>query len=385
MIASLTLIGLNTMVGIRNGGHNMENFQGKSALEWAELACQSLMHDYEPIDLPPRERWHYHQGVFLWSMLDVWQITGNQDYFDYVKKYVDGLVDEEGNFLFARGELDAIQAGLLLFPLYEQTSDKRYAIAATRLRNLLRTLNRTKQGGFWHKDHYPYQMWLDGLYMAGPFAIKYSQLFKDPDLVDLVLLQEELMRKYTKDERTGLYFHGYDESKSAPWATEKGHAPEIWGRALGWYAMVLTLFIDLLPEDHVKQATLRQVLQELVDSLIKYRDSETGLWYQIVDKTYEEDNWLESSCSSLFIYTIAKAINKGYISPAYRTLIKQSYQGLIQHKVTCDKSGYLSVHDICIGTSIGEYSYYVNRETSVNDLHGVGAFILASVQMHLLD
>ncbi|KAB8137591.1 glycoside hydrolase 105 family protein [Gracilibacillus oryzae] len=352
----------------------------RSALDWAKLACDTLMNQYEPVKLPPADRWHYHQGVFLCGMHDVWQRTGEQKYFDYFKEYVDKLIDEEGNFYFARSELDAIQPGLLLLPLYKQTYDQRYKTAAAKLRNLLNTLNKTKEGGFWHKDKYPYQMWLDGLYMAGPFTIQYGQMFDEPELTDLVMEQERLMRKNTKKEN-GLYYHGYDESKQTPWATEKGHAPEVWGRALGWYSMVTANFIEMLPEEHEKRDELKQVVHELIDALIKYQDEATGLWYQVVDKAEDEGNYLESSCSCLFAYAIAKAVNKGYIDKSYWSYAEKAFQGLVENKVEIDEKGNFHLHDICIGTSIGTYDYYVNRETSTNDLHGVGAFILASVQL----
>ncbi len=353
-----------------------------SALDWAKIACDTLMDQYEPVKLPPADRWHYHQGVFLCGMQDVYKYTGEEKYFDYYKEYVDKLVDEEGNFYFARSELDAIQPGLLLLPLYEKTKDRRYKMAASKLRNLLNTLNKTKESGFWHKDKYPYQMWLDGLYMAGPFAIQYGQLFDEPELTELVLEQERLMRKNTKKEN-GLYYHGYDESKQTPWATERGHAPEVWGRALGWYAMVTTNFIEMLEENHPKRDELKQVVQELIDALVAFQDEETGLWYQVVDKQDQPDNYLESSCSCLFTYAIAKAVNKGYIDPSYRAKAEKAYQGLIDDKVKVDDDGRFQLTDICIGTSIGTYDYYVQRKTSTNDLHGVGAFILASIQLEM--
>lgn len=356
-------------------------FNGKSALEWAEAASFSLMNQYEPNKLPPENRWHYHQGVFLCGMLDVWNETKKQEYFDYVKEYVDKLVDEDGNVLFRRSELDAIQPGLLLLPLYEETKDKRYKIAATKLRNLLNTLNKTSEGGFWHKDNYPYQMWLDGLYMTGPFAIQYGQMFQEPELTDLIMHQEELMRKYTKDEKTGLYFHGWDEKKQQPWATEKGHAPEIWGRALGWYAMVIVNFIEMLPASHPKRNKLIHVIRDLFESLRNYQDEETGIWYQVVNKGYLEDNWLESSSSSLFVYAMAKAVNKEYVDQEYLEVARRAYEGIIKNNIIFDENNNLILTGISIGTSIGIYDYYIGRETSHNDLHGVGAFILASIQM----
>jgi len=359
------------------------DFKGKTALMWAEKACRSLMNQFEPNQLPPENKWHYHQGVFLCGMLEVWKETANEEYYAYVKEYVDKLIDEEGNFLFARSELDAIQPGLLLLPLYKETGDKRYKIAATKLRNLLKTINKTSEGGYWHKDKYPYQMWLDGLYMAGPFAIQYGQMFNEPELLDSVLYQEELMRKHTKNDKNGLYHHGWDEKAEQAWATQSGQAPEVWGRALGWYAMVLTYFIELLPESNPKREELITVLQELFDSLIKYQD-ETGLWFQVIDKGHLEDNWLESSCSSLFVYAMAKAVNNGNVDEKYVTAAKTGYEGILRKSITFDADANLVLTDICIGTSVGDYDYYIGRETSKNDLHGVGAFILASVEMHKL-
>ncbi|GAE30659.1 rhamnogalacturonides degradation protein RhiN [Halalkalibacter hemicellulosilyticusJCM 9152] len=356
--------------------------KGKNALEWAVKASKSVMSEYEPIMLPPANRWHYHQGVFLCGVYQLYLETGDDAYFHYVKEYVDKLVDEQGNFYFERDQLDAIQPGLLLLPLYEQTGEVRYKIAASKLRNLLKTINKTSEGGFWHKDKYPYQMWLDGLYMAGPFTMQYGQLFNEPELVDLVLQQEALMRKNTYDRETGLYFHGWDESGETAWSVpETNTAPEIWGRSLGWYGLAIVDLISLLPENHEKRGDLIRVLQNLIVNLVRYQDEGTGMWYQIINKGHLEDNWLESSCSSLFVYTIAKAVKCGYIDRAYAENAKRGYEGIVTTYIQEEPSGNVSLTGICIGTSIGVYEYYVNRKTSVNDLHGVGTFILASLQL----
>ncbi|RKL68178.1 glycoside hydrolase 105 family protein [Salipaludibacillus neizhouensis] len=362
---------------------NQTLYQGKTAMEWAEIASESLMKQYdEPLQLPPANRWHYHQGVFLCGVLDVWRDTGKEAYYQYVKKYVDDLVDEEGNFYFRRDELDAIQPGLLLYPLIEREDDKRYKVALDKLRNLLETVNRTKSNGLWHKDKYPYQMWLDGLYMAGPFTMQYGLKYDEPELIEFVLHQEKLMRRFTKSEATGLYHHGWDESISTDWAVpEKGHAPEIWGRALGWYGMALTMLIELLPEDHPGRQELIVVLADLIKDLVRYQDKETGLWHQVVDKGENKDNWLETSCTSLFLLTIIRAVNQGYVDQSYYEYAKKGYEGILKHKVRFE-GDRLILSGVCIGTSIGVYDYYMERETVDNDLHGVGAFILSSIQMH---
>ena len=349
----------------------------------AEKACRTIMDTYTPKELPPGNRWHYHQGVFLYGMLRVWEVTGKDEYFEYTKAYIDNLIDDEGNFYFARDELDSIQVGILLFPLYEATNDKKYVIAATKLRNLLKTINKTSEGGYWHKDKYPYQMWLDGLYMAGPFSLMYGEHFNEPELAQAVLYQEKLMRKNMTDEETGLLYHAWDEKKAQAWANkETGCSPEFWGRSVGWYGTALIDILDNLDEKIAGREDLLTSLQNFIPAVVKQQDDVSGLWYQVVNKGDQEDNWLESSCSALFVYTMAKAVKAGYIDrEPYMESINKAYNGLFEHMVDV-KDSSLTLSGICIGTSAGVYNYYVERPTSENDLHGMGAFVLACMAVH---
>ncbi|MFP7288744.1 glycoside hydrolase family 88/105 protein [Shouchella clausii] len=356
--------------------------RSQQPLEWGKKACEAIMSKYEPVEMPPANRWHYHQGVFLCGVHRIWEMDHNEAYFQYVKDYVDALIDEDGNFLFRRDELDAIQAGLLLLPLFRRTGEYRYQEAARKLRGLLHTLNRNRFGGFWHKDKYPNQMWLDGLYMAGPFAVQYGQQFNEPELIDLVLRQEELMRNHTKDEATGLYVHAWDASKQvAVCDKETGKTEEVWGRALGWYAMALADLIDLLGENHMKRPVLESAFQSLMARLPTYQDEQTGLWYQVVDKGNQPDNWLESSCTSLFVYALAKGYRLGLLGEDAFFHAEKGLSGLLDYAVDIEEDGALVLKMICIGTSIGRYDDYISRPTSANDLHGVGAFALACTEI----
>ncbi|MCF6408429.1 glycoside hydrolase family 88/105 protein [Pseudalkalibacillus salsuginis] len=360
---------------------NEKKAQLKSPLEWAKSACNSLMNTYEPSELPPDGRWHYHQGVFLVSMLQLREKIGGGHYFDYIKAYVDHNIDENGNFLWNRKELDAIQAGLLLFQLDKETGDSRYQTAAGKLKNMFPTLNRTSDGGFWHKDHYPYQMWLDGLYMGGVFAMNYDKEYNEPALLDMVLEQERLMREHTKDDVTGLYHHAWDESRKQPWAdSETGKSPEFWGRAIGWYGITFNEILDFLPDSHENRPEIEKALKDLVHSLIKYQDPQTGMWYQVVDRMDDEDNWLETSCSALFVYTIARAVKGGFVDPELKEYAVKGYRGLLK-QMKFDSEGLFVMPEICIGTGVGDYKHYVERPRTDNDLHGVGSFVLASIEM----
>jgi unsaturated rhamnogalacturonyl hydrolase len=352
-----------------------------NALEWAVDACQSLMNKFDAAELPPSGHWHYHQGIFLFGMLRLWEQNDRETYLPYMKRYVDSLIDAQGNFLYEKSELDSIQAGFILFELDRQYKDNRYKIAADKLLHLLDTFNRTSEGGYWHKDKYPYQMWLDGLYMAGVFTMMYGQYYNKPQLYDRVLEQERLMRKNTKDEITGLYYHAWDESKQTPWSDKQtGRSPEFWGRAMGWYGMCLVDFLEVLPQDHPGRNNLQKALNEFAAALVKFQDKESGLWYQVVDKGDRPDNWIETSCSCLFIYTLAKGVRLGYLDDTFAQPAVRGYQGLLT-KVYYNEQEEFVLPDICIGTGVGDYDHYINRPCSENDLHGVGAFVLVSVEM----
>ncbi|HEX7057104.1 MAG TPA: glycoside hydrolase family 88 protein [Bacilli bacterium] len=353
----------------------------QTLLLWAKSACDTLIARYAPYELPPANRWHYHQGVFLHGMMRLWERTKEERYFQYAKAYVDHLVDDNGSFLFARDELDAIQAGLLLFPIYQRTGERKYRLAAEKLCNLLGTLNRTSEGGFWHKDKYPNQMWLDGLYMGGVFAVVFADCFGQTNLYEEVLHQEKLMRSHMKDHATGLLYHAWDESRKAPWAhPETGCSPEFWGRSVGWYAAAVADILEYVPKGARGRDELAEAFRELIKSLIRYQDQPSGLWYQVLDKGNEPDNWLETSCSALFIYAIAKAVRLQCADERCLAAANAGFAGLLR-KVYKDEQNHFVLPDICIGTSAGDYRNYVTRPVSSNDLHGVGAFVLACLEL----
>lgn len=371
-----------------NVGSNANNLKKvpTSPLDWAEMACSSLMSKYKPEELPPVKRWHYHQGVFLSGMERCWKATQNEKYYEYLKSYVDSQILPDGSIVdYDITQLDDIQPGILLFNLYEKTGDERYKKALDTLVSHLRTWKKNQKGGFWHKYIYPNQMWLDGLYMGGPIAVQYGSTFGEDSFLDMATLQALLMEKYMKDEKTGLFYHAWDESKEAQWADpETGRSKELWGRAIGWYTTAILDILDFLPETHKDKNTLVEILKDLLFSLIKYQDISSGRWYQVVDKGSLPDNWLENSCTSLYVYSIAKAIRRGYLDKHYIQFAWKGYQGVID-TLKFNENGDVLVGDICVGTGVGDYAHYIARPTSINDLHGAGAFILMCVEMAQVD
>ncbi|MCE7044140.1 glycoside hydrolase family 88 protein [Dyadobacter sp. CY312] len=341
-------------------------------------------------------RWDYEQGLMLKAIEKVWYRTGEGKYFDYIRKDIDQYVKEDGSirtYKFADYNIDNIPTGRALLTLYQQTmpGKEKYKKAADLLWKQLEEQPRTKEGGYWHKKRYPNQMWLDGLFMGEPFAAEYSKIFDHPEHFDDIAKQFELIEKYAVDEKTGLVYHAYDESREQQWADKKtGRSPHFWARAIGWYAVAIVEVLDYFPENHPKRAQLISYIQRLAPVLTKYQDKKSGVWYQIVDQGTREGNYLEASASCMFVYALAKASRLGYIPATYATSAKKGFDGIIKNFVEVESDGLLSLNKTVsvggLGGSPyrdGSYEYYLSEPIRKNDLKGIGPFIFAAVEMEI--
>ncbi len=352
----------------------------KEPLYYAKASVETMMRKFKAADLPPKGHFHYHQGVFLSGVYQTYLSCGDKRYFQYIKDWADSCLNEEGVPIdFDKGQLDDLQPGILLFSLFNETQNIKYKKTLDILISVLKEFPRNKIGGFWHKEWYPEQMWLDGLYMGGPIGAEYGARFHDPELFDLVAQQVRLMIRMTKDEETGLLYHAWDCSKAEPWAdAETGRSPEFWGRSIGWVPVAILDDLDFFPEDYEKQGEMEQYVRELLQAVCRYQ-SRQGRWYQVVDKGGQEGNWLETSCSCLFVAALCKAVRRQILPETYLEQARKGYEGVIT-SLSWDGEDLL-VGDVCIGTGVGDYQHYCERSTSVNDLHGVGAFLIMCAEM----
>jgi unsaturated rhamnogalacturonyl hydrolase len=341
---------------------------------------------------PKSGRWTYEQGVMLEAMHQMYDATGQDSYLGYIRRNLDRYISADGriqSYEYETFNLDNIPTGRQLLTLYRKTGEAKYRTAADTLRKQLKNQPRTNEGGFWHKKIYPYQMWLDGLYMAEPFYAEYARVFNEPSAFTDIANQILFVEKHTRDPNTGLLYHAWDESRQQRWANpESGQSPHFWGRAIGWYAMALVDVLDSFPGDHPKRPDIIAVLRRLAEALSKFRDHDTGLWYQVIDKAGREGNYLEASASCMFIYALAKGANKGYLDPEYFAMAEQSFKGVIKYLVTEDNEGLVSLHHTCQGAGLGgspyrdgSYAYYVGERQRTNDFKGVGPFIFAALQV----
>ena len=339
-----------------------------------------------------RSSWVYETALFLKGVEQIWRQTGDEKYFAYIKSIADSYVEPDGRiktYDLAEYNIDQVNCGKLLLSLYRASNEEKYKSAAFLIMKQLETQPRTREGGFWHKQIYPWQMWLDGIYMGLPFYAEFSQTFNRPEGFDDVAKQIIFVANHTRDPQTGLFYHGWDESRQQKWADPiTGCSSNFWGRAMGWYAMGIVDVLDFLPADHASRDEILSIFRDLMQSLVKYQDEDTGLWYQVVDQGKRQGNYFEASASSMFVYSLAKAIRNGHLGSDYMPAADKGYGGIIGHLVKEDPDGLVSLTQVCRVAGLGgnpyrdgSYEYYVNAPVDVNDLKGVGAFILASVEM----
>ena len=350
----------------------MEN---RTPLWWAKAACDTMMRKFDAPSLPPKGHFHYHQGVFLSGMTETWKLCGEKKYFDYMKAWLDSVFDEKGAIInYSRGELDDIMPGILLFPALDETGDPHYRDCIASVYRQYEDIPRTAEGGWWHKPHAEDQMWLDGLYMAGPFAAEYARRFSRPDMTADVIREALLMREKCRDEKTGLMYHAWDGTKKSPWADPiTGRAPEFWGRAMGWVPVALLNDLDFIPEGFEGRGEIEEMCADLLKALCAFQGGD-GRWYQVVDKGGRGDNWPENSCSCLYTAGLFKAMRKGILPGDYEKQAMKGYEGVINSLKFEGED--LMIGNVCIGTGVGDYAFYIARPCSVNDLHAVGAFLI---------
>lgn len=335
--------------------------------------------------------WNYIDGCMITALLEIARITGDRRYFEFAESFIDHFVNEDGSILTFKPEkfnLDDINEGRVLFELYEKTEKEKYRRAAEFLRGQLKKQPRTFEGNFWHKAIYPNQVWLDGIYMAQPFYAMYEKQFGSGDYSDIVK-QIKTVRARMFDEEKGLYFHGYDASKSAFWADpETGCSKNFWLRSIGWFCVALADLLEVLPDGEGRDS-LKDIFKELMGSLGRYGDEATGIYWQVVDQGGREGNYLETSGSSMIAYAMLKGARLGVLDKEYAAKGQKTFNGIAK-KYLSFTGDSLNLGGICLVAGLGpennprrdgSYEYYISEPVVENDAKGVAPFILAYTEV----
>jgi unsaturated rhamnogalacturonyl hydrolase len=374
-----------------------KKFSDATPLEWSVRLANSQM--ARETTAP---KWDYTMGLFTLSLLKLNEEIPDARFVKFSEDKIGSLISSNG---FVQGykrseyQLDAMNPGKTALLLFESTTnpDARYLHACDELVSQLFDQPRTFDGGFWHKQRYTNQMWLDGIYMAAPFYAANGRYFIKPNKAyDEVAKQIRLIDEHTYDAKTGLNYHGWDAMKTQSWANPvTGCSSNFWGRAMGWYAMALVDVLDYFPTNHPARPQIIAKLQKLSVGVLKYQDANTGLWWQVMDQGDRAGNYLEATASAMFVYALAKGVNHGYLSRDLVPAIEKGYAGIIKNLVVEDGGGKWSLTKCCSVAGLGgspsngkmrdgSFDYYIGEPIVNNDLKGVGPFILAGIEVQRL-
>lgn len=376
-------------------------FHGATPMEWSRRMADSEMQRLGTslFHENPEAKWTYTTGLLGEACLKFADATGERKYADFGAKAAESFIENDGSisrYKLEEFNIDLVTPGKVLLHRWEKghrPEANRKAIET--LRQQMREHPRTAEGGFWHKKRYPHQMWLDGLYMASPFLAQYAGLFNEPALYDEVVKQLTLVDQYTWDAKRGVHLHAWDEAKQQPWADKlTGRSPNVWGRAVGWYAMALVDDLGFLPADHPGVPKVIEILTRVADGIARYQDPATGLWDQVIDQGGRKGNYHEATASSMFVYSLAKAIHHGWLPrEKYLPVVIKGYEGITGRLIRTDDKGAVHLTQCCEVAGLGgnnlkgtmprdgSYEYYLSEPIIENDHKGIGPFILAGIEL----
>jgi len=334
--------------------------------------------------------WTYTTGLLMQAMDDLSAATGNPRFAEYAKATIDSFIDDDGTirtYDAAEYNIDKINSGKMAQRLYARYGDPKYRAAIEALAAQLADHPRTSEGAFWHKQRYPDQLWLDGVYMGMPFLAGVGVMEGDEGKIEEAAREFTIARSHLRDPATGLYYHAWDEARRQDWADpETGRSHYVWARGLGWYAMALVDILDVIPPDETEvREPLLAIVPELADALVATQDA-TGVWFQIMDMPDEPGNYREASASAMFTYFLAKAVNRGYLDASFTAAAENAYAGLVDEFVAVDADRSFNLTNNCAVGGLGygrdgSYRYYMSEPVVKNDPKGVGPAIMAGLQV----
>lgn len=341
-----------------------------------------------------KEYWNYEDGCVLLGAKYLYDVTGEKKYFTFIENYLKHFVMDDGtiaHYEMEKFNIDSINCGKILFFMYDVTGEEKYRNAIEFIMNRLRVHPRCSTGNFFHKEIYPNQIWLDGLYMAQPFYMEYETRFENKEKYNDIISQFENVQKYLYDKDKGLCYHAYDEAKAQFWANkETGCSPNFWLRSMGWYLMALVDVMDKMSiEIYEQYRTLQDIYKLMLKGILQYQDKETKLFYQVIDRADVEGNYLETSGSAMVGYSILKACRMGILQQEkYEPIGMEIVESLIENKLQ-EVDGKLELTGICSVAGLGpetnlkrdgSVEYYLSEPVVSDDSKGVGPFMMAYAQ-----
>lgn len=341
-----------------------------------------------------KNKWNYIDGCMIHSFLDIYQIIHDDKILDFCERFVCTFVNEDGSIRTYNPEeynLDNINPAKNLITLYELTGNIRYRKAFENIyRNQILNQPRTSESrNFWHKKIYPEQIWLDGIYMALPFCAEYEVKYNDCGNIEDIVNQFRNVERLMKDGKTGLYYHGYDESRSMKWADrETGLSSCFWLRATGWFmSAVADTYEKLEDVSYEAKHLLAGIMSGLSESISAYVH-ENGMFSQIINMPLENGNYCETSGTLLVAYAMMKAVRLGIIDKSYKKVAENAFYGVLENGMKNKSDDRIILGNICLVAGLGgenkrdgSVGYYLSEPVVENDAKGLAPLFMAYAEM----
>ena len=351
---------------------------------------ENIKHGKEP-------GWNYIDGCMMTSLYTIYQQTGKKKYIDFIDKFVDYYVFEDGTI---RGyeldtyNVDNLNEGRVLFDLYKETGKPKYKKAIDLLYSQVQGQPRTALGNFWHKKIYPEQVWLDGLYMAQVFYTRYEAEFNGGKNFEDIANQFQNVYDNMYDKAKRLYYHGWDYSKKSFWSDNKtGLSKSFWLRSVGWYTVGLVDTIGYMPASAKAQKDkLVAIFKATIEGLEQYIDKDKKMFWQVVDQGGREGNYLETSGSAMIAYAMMKGARLGVVDKRFAKVGEEVFNGICNEYLT-ETDGKLNLGGICLMAGLGpetnrkrdgSFEYYISEPIVENDAKGTGPFVMAYTEIKQL-
>ncbi|KAM6479596.1 Six-hairpin glycosidase-like protein [Trichoderma sp. SZMC 28011] len=340
-------------------------------------------------------------GFFQTALLEILSSNGLDDMVEQRERVLDYLecgtrkaaslvLDAKRNVTFS---LDRLSLGRGLSFQYERSKDELYKNALDALRESIDLQPRNHFGGLWY-FHYPDLSYLDGMYMLVPFMLDYSGrqgIGEADNAVREILQQMNLLWEHCLHEPSGLFAHGYDSSQKSEWSHNKnGASPFVWGRSLTWLTLALLAALEspTMTKDSAKWEDLKSKFQYLLKKVVHCRDSKSNGWWQLMCSPDLPGNYIESSCSSIFVFVILRGPRLGFLESLLRddNIEKEAceaYHAVVRKFVVKRGDGTLGFQgtvDVCSLNSPASYDYYLSCSIQQDSVLGTSAFILASLE-----
>ncbi len=352
--------------------------------DWSVALARTVMDQHSPGSLS----WSYPNGLYLYGQFLLYQRTKDPKLLSYIQQWADRFIDSTGHISNSFGSLDSMQPGVVYLALFQQTGQTKYKNAATQIeRRMEHSTYPRVDGALQHATSRPAQLWGDGTFMSTPFLARYENLIGDSGTARTDAINNLLIYFRHLNRTNGLLWHAYDAAAAQSWVVPgTNHSPESWCRAIGWFTMATVMVLDATPPGTTGRDQVIANFKKLAAGIRNFQDPKTGRWFQVVDKGTRSDNWTETSCSSMFSYGLSRGAEAGYLDASYQSVAHTGYvgpdgKGGVLAKISLDSSNHVRLTDICVGTNVGDYAFYIARTRATNDFHGLGAFMIMNEQL----